>query len=270
MTGIAWELGMLSGLAEAGVDLTQADLVVGTSAGSVVGAQITTHVPLEQLYARQLEPPSTERAARVGPRVLVGWATAVLLARGDAEEFGRRVGRRSIRTAAKHPTWSLEERLATIRSRLPETEWPDRDLRITTVDALTGVFRVLTARSGVDLVTAVAASCAVPSVSPPVPIDGRPHIDGGMRSPANVDLAAGAERVVVLAPTPRGAGRMASAAKQAAAWPPGRALVLSPDQAAVRAIGKNVLDPAARAAAAAAGRDQARSAAEAVREVWVA
>ena len=108
----------------------------------------------------------------------------------------------------------------------------------------------------------------MPSVYPPVPVHGHPHVDGGMRSGANVDLAAGSERVVVLAPTPRGFATMASAASQAAAWPSGRALVLSPDAAAVRAIGRNVLDPAARAASAAAGRAQAVSVAESVRAVW--
>ena len=64
ITGIAWEIGVLAGLAEAGADLTGADLVVGTSAGSVVGAQVTAGADLEALHARQLEPPTGERAAR--------------------------------------------------------------------------------------------------------------------------------------------------------------------------------------------------------------
>ena len=268
ITGIAWEIGLLAGLQGAGVDLTEADLVVGTSAGSVVGAQITTGQTLDELYQRQLEPPAAERLAKVGPRVLAGWLVAGLLARGDSTAFARRVGRASVRAAASGRTPSLEQRLAAISSRLPVDSWPHRDLRITTVDALSGEFRVLTSDSGVDLVTAVAASCAVPSVYPPVLIDGRPHIDGGMKSGANVDLATGAERLVVLAPTPRGFATMASAASQAAAWPAGRALVLSPDAGAVQAIGKNVLDPAARAAAVQAGRAQTAAAVEDVRVVW--
>ena len=68
ITGIAWEIGVLAGLAEAGVDLTGADLVVGTSAGSVVGAQLTCGAELETLYERQLEPPTEEKAARHEPR----------------------------------------------------------------------------------------------------------------------------------------------------------------------------------------------------------
>ena len=63
ITGIAWELGLLAGLAEGGVRLGEADLVVGTSAGSVVGAQLLSGAPVEELYASQLRPPSGEIAA---------------------------------------------------------------------------------------------------------------------------------------------------------------------------------------------------------------
>lgn len=118
ITGIAWELGLLAGLSEAGVDLTTADLVVGTSAGSVVGAQITSGLPLEELYERQLAPPEQERLARVGRGVLAGWVLAALLSRGNSEVFARRVGRQAIRTAQRGRTPTLEERLTTITSRL--------------------------------------------------------------------------------------------------------------------------------------------------------
>jgi len=87
ITGIAWELGLLTGLADAGLDLTDADLVVGTSAGSVVGAQVTSNTPLRELYDRQLEPPSTEQAARAGPWVLAGLAVAMLRARGAPDQY---------------------------------------------------------------------------------------------------------------------------------------------------------------------------------------
>jgi len=93
ITGIAWELGLLTGLADAGLDLTDADLVVGTSAGSVVGAQVTGSTPLRELYDRQLEPPSTEQAARAGPWVLAGLAVAMLRARGESRRSVGRSGR---------------------------------------------------------------------------------------------------------------------------------------------------------------------------------
>lgn len=268
ITGIGWELGVLAGLQSAGVDLTDAELVIGTSAGSVVAAQITSGRALSELCARQLEPPDSERLARITPRVLAGWLLSLLRTGGSSTGFRRRVGQSAVRAAQARRTPTLEERMAVIASRLPVHEWPDRDLRIATVDALTGALLVLDSTSGVDLVTAVAASCAVPGVYPPVPINGHPHIDGGMRSGANVDLAAGAERVVVLAPSARGVGPLASAHQQIADWPPGRIVLVTPDNDALRAIGRNVLDPAARARSAQAGRAQSSGALAAVSAVW--
>src|SRR6478752_1454482 len=165
ITGIAWELGLLAGLAEAGVDLSSADLVVGTSAGSVVGAQLTS---------------------------------------GDHPAFRRRIGALALAAEKAGRTPSEQERLDVIGARLISPEWPERPFAVTAVDAETGEFRTFDRSSGVPLVSAVAASCAVPGVYPPVSIGGRRYIDGGMRSAANADLAKGYDRLVVLAPIPRG------------------------------------------------------------------
>ena len=267
ITGIAWEIGVLAGLAEAGVDLTGADLVVGTSAGSVVGAQLTGGADLETLFARQLEPPTGERAARMTRSALLRYGLAALRSRGDDVGFRRRVGALALATERAGLTPTEQERLQVIGSRLVSTQWPDRDLRITAVDAETGEFRVLDRTSGVPLLQAVAASCAVPGVYPPVTIDGRRYVDGGMRSAANADLAEGSDRVVVLAPIPRGLGPMASVDAQVTGMV-ARVAVVSPDAASRRAIGRNVLDPAARAGSARAGRAQAAAVAAEVTEVW--
>ena len=56
VAGIAWEIGLLNGLAEGGVDVTRPDLVVGTSAGATVAAQITSGVGLAELFRRQTDP----------------------------------------------------------------------------------------------------------------------------------------------------------------------------------------------------------------------
>ena len=117
------------------------------------------------------------------------------------------------------------------------------------------------------LLKAVAASCAVPGVYPPVTIDERRYVDGGMRSAANADLAADYERLVVLAPIPRGIGPMASVDAQVSSMV-SRVAVVSPDKASRAAIGRNVLDPAARARSARAGRAQAASVVDRVAEVW--
>lgn len=267
ITGIAWEIGVLAGLAEAGVDLTGADLVVGTSAGSVVGAQLTSGADLEALFARQLEPPTGERAARMTRAALARYGWAVLRSRGDDVAFRRRVGALALAAEQAGLTPTEQERLDVIGSRLVSRAWPDRDLRITTVDAQTGEFRVLDRTSGVPLLQAVAASCAVPGVYPPVTIDGRRYVDGGMRSAANADLAEGCDRVVVLAPIPRGIGPLASVDAQVTGMV-ARVAVVSPDEASRRAIGRNVLDPAARAGSARAGRAQAADVAAQVSEAW--
>jgi NTE family protein len=267
ITGIAWELGVLAGLAEAGVDLGSADLVIGTSAGSVVGAQLRSGVDLESLYARQLEPAGQERAARLGRGTLARYGVAMLLARRDDTAFRRRIGALSRAAADAGKTPTEAERRAAIAARLPTTEWSDQPFVVTAVDTETGEFTTFTRDSGVDLVAAVGASCAVPGVYPPVTIDGRRYMDGGMRSPANADLAVDHDRIVVIAPLPRGVGLMTSVDAQVTGLV-SRVAVVSPDDASLAAIGKNVLDPAAREPSARAGRAQAAGVAARVAEVW--
>ena len=267
ITGIAWEIGLLAGLADAGIDLTGAELVVGTSAGSVVGAQVTSGATPEVLFERQLEPPAQERVARMSRGTLARFAWAMLASRGRDVAFRRRIGALALKAEAAGLTPSEQQRLDVIGSRLVSPEWPSRRLVVTAVDAATGEFRTFDRDSGVPLIQAVAASCAVPGVYPPVTIDGRRYVDGGMRSAANVDLATGSERVVVLAPIVRGAGPMASVEAQVRGLG-ARVAVVTPDQASRTAIGRNVLDPAARAPSARAGRAQAKSIAEQVAEAW--
>jgi NTE family protein len=265
VTGVAWELGMLAGLARLGVDLGQADLVVGTSAGSIVGAQLTSGVSVAELYAAQLAPPGTDTAARMGllTKIRFGWVLAV---HRDPAQARASFGRMALATR----TVSAAALRAVIGATLPSGDWPDRRLLITAVDADSGEFVAFDAASGTGLVDAVGASCAVPGVWPPVSINGRRWIDGGMRSAANADLAAGCERIVVIAPLVRGFHTMPSVARQAAELRSGgRAVaVVSPDQAALRAIGRNLLDPAHRGPAARAGHAQATTAAAEVTAVW--
>jgi NTE family protein len=267
ITGIAWEIGLLAGLAEAGADLSGADFVVGTSAGSVVGAQVTGGAELEAMYARQLEPVTGETAARLNRATLAQFGWAMLRARGSHEAFRSRIGSIALAAEKAGLTPSEQERLDVIRARLVSAEWPDRPFAVTAVDAESGTFRTFDRESGVPLVSAVAASCAVPGVYPPVSIDGSRYVDGGMRSAANADLAQGYDRLVVLAPIPRGIGPIASVDAQVTGLV-ARVAVVSPDRHSKAAIGKNVLDPAARAASAEAGRAQAATVAEQVAEVW--
>jgi NTE family protein len=264
VTGIAWETGLLAGLAEAGIDLTTADVVVGTSAGSVVGAQVTCGVPIQDLYAMQLKDATGEIAASMG---FGATARFVLYSvwPGDARRARARIGRAA--TAAR--TVPEAERRAVIEARLPSRSWPDRRLLIVAVDAESGEARTFDRDSGASLVDAVAASCAVPLVWPPITIAGRRYIDGGVRSLANADLASGCDRVVVLAPITialRRSGRIAT--QLASLGPEVRSAVVSPDEQARKAIGSNTLDPAHRAASARAGRLQAAGVAETIATAW--
>jgi len=262
VTGVAWELGLLAGLLQQGVDLTGADTVIGTSAGSVVGTRITTG-SLEVAYTDQLRPPDGELAAKLGPTTLI--KLGVMLARpGDQAAKWRRLGAASTKA---HPE-SPDARRAVIRSRIGDPDWPDRDLRVTAVDTDRGEFVVFDRTSGVSLLDAVTASCAVPLVWPPVPIDGTTYVDGGIRSPANADLAEGADVVIVLAPGTQALSREHAISRQLERTGAKHTHVVTPDDEALSDMGSNVLDPARRKPSALTGLRQGLRLASEVAEVW--
>ena len=264
--GIAWEVGLLAGLAERGVDLTAADLVVGTSAGAVVAARINSGAGLAALYEAQLAPADGEIVAKFGPRAIARFVWAVAPARRNPVRARVRLGRMAVRAR----TEPAAQRRAVIAARLGTHDWPAGNLLITAVDADSGEFATFDAGSGVDLVDAVGASCAVPGVWPPVTINGRRWMDGGMRSPANADLAAGYDRVVVVAPITRGFKPLPSVSDQVMelARSCQAVAMLAPDAASVAAFGRNLLDPRTRAPSARAGYAQAAAVGADVAAVW--
>ncbi|HKA11329.1 MAG TPA: patatin-like phospholipase family protein [Candidatus Dormibacteraeota bacterium] len=269
ITGIAWETGLLKGLRDAGVDLTGADLIVGTSAGSVVGAQVATGVPLDELYARQLQPVNTavERAPDIGPLTEFFSAARSPSAQGWARPTREVLAWLGEQARAAATGLSEGSRLEAVMARLHIHHWPERRLLVTAVDTEDGSFVVWDRTSGVALPLAVASSCAVPWVYPPVTINGRRYMDGGVRSTTNADVAAGYDLVLIVAPM----GAVVSAALQeevAELQDAGSAVdVVLPDEAALDAIGPNPLDPVRRPAAAAAGLAQAKSTAETISAV---
>jgi NTE family protein len=262
VTGIAWEIGLLLGLAERGVELSTADGFVGTSAGSVVAAQLTSGVPLDRLFAEQEAGDAPELRGRLGVGGILRFTVAGAW-RGDPARGRAWLGR----AALKARTVPEAERLAVIERRLPARTWPARPLLLTAVDAETGATVVFDSTSGVSLLDAVAASCAVPTVWAPVTIAGRRYIDGGARSVANADLAAGCARLVVITPRAAAVRRADRPDAQAAALGVPFA-VASPDRAARAAMGRDSMDPARRAASARAGREQAARLADHIRPAW--
>ena len=134
VTGIAWEIGLLFGLAEQGISLTDANRFVGTSAGSVVAAQVTSGTPLSELYAAQVAESSGEIAARMSTGAIIQFVLTAVWP-GDRQRARARLGRAALRAK----TVPAAERLAIIADRLPSHEWPQQSqLLITSVEAETG------------------------------------------------------------------------------------------------------------------------------------
>lgn len=268
ITGIAWELGLLAGLAERGVDLGSADLVIGTSTGAVVGAQLLGGIDLYARYRNELEGVRGEKVGRIGLRNLVRIGLAGFRA-SDPTDARRRIGELAL--AARTETEAVRRK--TVAAWLGGVDdWLDRRLRVTAVNAETGEFMVFDKGSGVDLVAAVAASYASPCVRPPSTIgDGR-FIDSGLRSPSNADLAEGYERIVVLTPVEGGGDAMGSPVEEVAELRKQSQVVhVAPDSEARPQVGRSMpqmLKPARRAGAAKAGYAQAARVVDEIALVW--
>ncbi len=199
--GIGWESGLAVGLAGGGVDIAEADAIYGTSAGSFVGAQLALGFDIAETAALLLETNAAAAAASTGPSITAGLQaltdviTAAVNAGTPAEEVRRTLGRLALEAPVVGEDDFLE--LFGVFIGWP---WPDR-FSCTALDTETAQFVVWQAGSDVELRRAVASSCAVPLVCPPITIGGRRYMDGGVRSPLNADLARGHDRVLVVSVT---------------------------------------------------------------------
>jgi NTE family protein len=226
-----------------------------------VAAQLGGGLGLDELFARQVVPALQSRElmveldlAKFGADIQPYMARAV-----SPDDMLRQFGR----FALDAQTVPEAERRAVVEGRLPSTSWPARPTKLIAIDCGSGKMAAFDANSGVSLIDAVAASAAVPGVWPPVTIDGRRYMDGGVRSTDNADLAAGAERITVISPMGMDTAlpTLLPLREAVAALAAGGAsvTVLWPDKASVAAIGTNALDPATRTPAATAGRAQGRA-----------
>lgn len=280
LAGIAWEVGVLVGLADGGVDLTLADRVVGTSAGSVVGTLLTTGVDLAAVHEEHLAGAASDSSgppATLDMEALGAQLAAAMDGARDAGVMRARLGAWAL--AADTPPES--ERRAIIDARLPVKEWPRTDLRISAVDAETGELAVFTRDARVDLVDAVAASCAVPGVWPPMTAAKRRYIDGGVASVVHVaradddgfEIQGAADRVLVVAPLdPPAGGPFPSVTQEVErrqeSHPDTDAVAILADETSLAAFGTNVLDPSTMPASARAGRAQGQAWADEVARLW--
>jgi NTE family protein len=282
--GNAWEIGVVAGLFESGVDVTQADLTIGTSAGSTAAAQITSGTAPTELLANILAPPSrpsrgpdgSDRGpAPMGPASdHMEITNAVIDAAGDASDMRRRMGAAALETEPETHGAAQSRWRAVTAGRLGNPDWPQRRLLIPAVDAHTGEPVVFDRDSGVDLVDAVAASTSLGFGVPPYGIGDHRYINGGYRRNENADLAAGYARVLVLSP-------FGGQSRYPLAWGMDLATqvdelrahgsivkTIFPDSDAEHMFGLNAMDQSLRPAAARAGYDQGRALVAQLAEFW--
>jgi NTE family protein len=283
--GNAWEIGIIAGLAEAGLDLTEAaDLVIGTSAGATTAAQVRSGIPAADLLAAVLSPPATrpgpagpnrERPPSLPMATVFERMRAIGAAATSAAELQRAMGAFGLESDSVLGPGAAQRR-AIVAARLPRQDWPDRPMIVVALDAHTGELAAFDRDSGAGLADAVTASTALPGLVPTHSINGGRYIDGGVRSADNADLAAGYAHVVVISPL----GGRSQAPPEPGAVPAGqfeglrrspdwgtdlasqvealrrqgsRVEVITPDPGSVAAMGTNLMDLASRAPAARAG-----------------
>ena len=293
--GIAWQTGLVAGLATKGVDLGEADFILGTSAGSAVGAQLALGRDLGEVlerYRSRAEAP-TEAAVESSAGRAAGTAATPgrmqdlmrVMAESAAFEGPPEEGRARIGRFALEADTGPEERFVAGFSYLAGEAIPD-GYACTAIDAESGGLKLWDATTGAPLDRAVASSCAVPGVFPPITIDGRRYIDGGMRSGTNADLAAGHDLVLVVTLLP--GGRRAETPTAAAPSDPrmqryleraarerqvlldaGATIeTLGPDAESAAVIGANMMDGRIAPAAAETGFRQGQAMAATVEAAW--
>lgn len=270
VTGIAWMTGLLLGLSEAGFDALIATRIVGTSAGSTVGAQITSAASLQELFQRQVDP--ALQAAELEPpshlRKNVSHTLPALMHVENLAARMRRIGDLALQTS----TVDEATRRASIADRLPAHEWPEWPLATVAVDTASGDVKVFDRSSGVSLIDAVAASCAVPGLWPPVTLGGKRYMDGSVASSDNVDLLPDCDTLLVISPLgaktsslPGGGLHSQVDARNCQNL---RTYVIEPDGSAEEAMGQDPFDAGKRAPTAKAGYVQGRSLGGSVTDFW--
>ncbi|AQS67546.1 patatin-like phospholipase family protein [Streptomyces pactum] len=265
LTAYAWQIGVLAALAEAGIDLGDADVLAGTSAGALLALDLAEGSPSSALYAEQINRERAMLDVDFTFAMTVRYLWAALGSR-DPKTVIKRIGRLAL-TVRDVPETEVFE---AIGPQLRVSTWPQRPVRLFAVDALTGEPTAFTADSGVDLLHAMSATCALPPLFPPITIGTGRWMDGGVRSTTNADLVDDCARVVVLAPIPKGAGASPSAATQVQTLVSNgaRAALLTPDRQARRAFGRNPLDAGRIPAAAREGLRQGTAQADRIRTTW--
>ena len=289
--GHAWTIGVIAGLAEAGIDMTEAaDLVIGTSSGATAAAQVRSGIPPAELLASILSEPvppvGQNRLPLPGPPMATMYERmrAIGAAATSAADLQRAMGAFGLESDATLGPAAAEQRRAMVAARLPHKQWPDRPMIVAALNAHTGELAAFDRDSGVDLVDAVTAGTALPGMVPTHSINGTRYINGGVRSAENADLASGYANVVVLSPFGGRSGTLPAGQFEGLRRSPewgtdlasqvealrkqgSRVEVITPDADSRAAMGTNQMDPTTRIPAAHAGFTQGKQ--EAIRVAFL-
>jgi NTE family protein len=288
--GHAWTIGVIAGLAEAGIDMTEAaDLVIGTSSGATAAAQVRSGIPPAELLASILSQPvplvGKNRPPPPGPAMatVLERMRAIGAAAISAADLQRAMGAFGLESYASLGPAAAEQRRAMVAARLPHQQWPDRPMIVAAVNAHTGELAAFDRDSGVDLVDAVTAGTALPGMVPTHSINGTRYINGGVRSAENADLASGYANVMVLSPFGGRSGTLRPGQFEGLRRLPGAGLedqveglrkqgsrveVITPDAESRAAMGSNQMDLSTRPPSARAGYNQGRALVGQLTEFW--
>jgi pimeloyl-ACP methyl ester carboxylesterase/predicted acylesterase/phospholipase RssA len=256
-TGHAFHIGVLSALEEVtGWDPRTADVIVGTSAGAIIGALLRAGMSPRDLGARALgeelsaegralaevlgKPMPPPAADRGGWWSLVAAEPALLL-RAVWRPWEARVG--GLIAAALPAGRVATDHLVGGIGRVFGATWPERPLWVNAVRLGDGA-RVVFGREGAPAATvasAVAASCAIPGYYQPVDIDGARYVDGGAHSPSNADVLAGEGLDLVIVSSPMSASFEVLRPSADAPMRGFCRMLLRREMATVRASGSSIL-----------------------------
>jgi NTE family protein len=265
VTRMAWEIGIITALLQEDIDLTEADVIIGISAGSFVGSALASGYDMRKLYDSQLFPNTSEVNVSVNSEILKLWTEAFICGKDDKKKIGKMLGD----IAKKYPSKiSRKNHQNVVESRMVTNLWPAK-LKVTALDAETGDLHVFDLASGITLIDAVSASGAVPGIWPFITFDGRDWVDGGMVSSTNAHLAEGYDKVVILSPMPKKYGIVPSVKEEVIEMQKKADIsLIVPDKNSILAIGENPYDPTHTTSSAKAGFNQGINEATAIYNTW--
>ena len=267
---IAWLLGFAHGLRSTGVSYDLADLIVGTSAGAIVGSAaaadrlglLSDDIDLSGQFPKLLAdliPTSASNPSQVRARELAE------AARDGSVATIQSICRGAM--AARNPPVRNLQLMIDILSL--GRSWPNPRFHATTTDCYTGERLVLSQSSNIPISHAVCASVSLPGVFGPTWIGDRLCMDGAMCSTStHVDLIAGAKRALVVALTDKGSrfSNIPNDIEQELRYVEAagtKTLLIAADPAKVDLLSPAEIEPALKA-----GRDRAVREADRVKAFW--